>query len=532
MQNPDVLALIASRLSNTELELLFEAGLWPTMSLFVGTQHFAYLRCRHELDSDLVWRHDWDWKRVYVDIRSYQCDSGDLSYTPSVQLLIESGRKFKMKKMTMLVSAVAGNATALDLILDNRADTKSSIWKIGSAFVLAATEGHLSIMHLLLDRYPHKVRPGKRSDALTRAASNGHTEVVAFLLSDPDLTVDHWTLTSCCGSGHADAARLLLADERVVLDEYSGELVLASHHGHAAMVQFLLSCSGRRRVKRDYQALSMAVIDGHYKVVRLLLEDGEINPNENRAEAFRRACARGKLKCARMIAEYGIRVNVDNNYALRFAASGGHEAVVAWLLSYDYVNPLVGRPNAVERAWKNGKTGVLDLLLRDRRVPISRVADRMSDYLKLLKPRINTRLAGYMFASAAYGDARAILSDPITALVDEPDLVARELLLALIVKRLDEGELAAWIGELECDQAEAAARSTLTSQPPRHTSDIYTCYRGLLLACMGHSWTTVLTGMSSESGVKESGLLLTAKALGLVLGVERLTLRSHSPIHS
>lgn len=155
----------------------------------------------------------------------------------------------------------------------------------------------------------------------------------------------------------------------------------------------------------------------------------------------------------------------------------------------------------------------------------------LDDYLKLLKPRINSRLAGYAFASAACGDTRAILSDPITTLVAEPDPVARELLFTLIVKRLDEQELVTWIGELGCDQAEAAARSTLTSRPPRHTSDVYTCYRGLLLACMGQSWMTVVTRMSSESGVRESGLLLAAKALGLVLGVERLTPQPRSPTH-
>lgn len=365
MQNPDILALIASRLSSTELELLFEAGLWPIVRLFAGTQHFAYLRCRSELRLDLVWRHDWDWRRMRYGLRTHEFrkhERPNLDYRPVVRTLI---------------SSVKGNAVALGLILDNLEDNEQ-LTSVGSAFVDAARCGHLAVMQLLLDRYPERIRPGKLSEALSWAASEGHIEVVAILLSKPELVPDQWTLHGCCGSGHVDIARLLLADERVVVDDdQPNPLIAAAYDGHIEMTRFLLTYNdGKRRIKREQEILRIAATNGHSEIVRLLLDDEELDPNWKRGEVFREACARGKLECARVLVEYGIRANVDNNYSLRFAASNGREEVVAWLLTFDYVNPLVGRPNAVKRAWKNNKAGVLDLLLRDRRVPISRVSDR------------------------------------------------------------------------------------------------------------------------------------------------------------
>lgn len=173
MDNIDVLALIASRLSDEELKLLFEAGLWPIMRLFAGTQHFAYLRCRHKLGASLTWRHDWDWKRVRYGLLTHEFrkhETPNLDYTPTVELLIASGVRFDKAVVRNLISSVRGNAVALGLILDNLED-KEQITSVGSVFIDAARYGHLAVMQLLSDRYPERVRPDKLTEALSRAAS-------------------------------------------------------------------------------------------------------------------------------------------------------------------------------------------------------------------------------------------------------------------------------------------------------------------------------------------------------------------------
>jgi ankyrin repeat protein len=337
--------------------------------------------------------------------------------------------------------------------------------------------------------------------------------------------VDEWTLLGACRRGLANVIELLLNDKRVNISNQVRQDILstASVCGYVNVVRLLLNDD---RVDKTHKSLLESSADGQIDVVRLLLEDGRFDPTEKKCIVFTEACHNGHLDVALLLFECGrgVKVNADNNRALRFACSNGHEDVVKWLLTFKCVNPLVGRPNSLERAWKAKRANALDILLRDRRVSVDIVRSRLRDYLTLIRPLIESSLLGCVIANSLYGDISLTSLNIIDQLLDQSDKCS-ELLLFLIMKRLSMIDLVQQIGESDNPEAEAAIRSVLLRSEITHSSSLFTCYRGLLLVSMGYHYVDVLRQLSREMNVTQAGLLTAARVIGAQLGMEKMSLR-------
>lgn len=66
----DSLYLVASRLANSELEKLCQAGLWSHVRTFAQQQFWWYLRTCHLFHTELQPRPGLDWRQAYPYLAS------------------------------------------------------------------------------------------------------------------------------------------------------------------------------------------------------------------------------------------------------------------------------------------------------------------------------------------------------------------------------------------------------------------------------------------------------------------------------
>ncbi|KAJ6113504.1 hypothetical protein N7523_006821 [Penicillium sp. IBT 18751x] len=228
--------------------------------------------------------------------------------------------------------------------------------------LLAAAEGNEEIVKLLLEYDPSIVHAtsGCGDRALKIAISRGHHEVVKILLTQStlDLSANQQDLADSIGglyhlnyktpinealaSGNEEMARILMEDGRFKLDHDS--LSAASEGGSETLVKMCLQASFQEDEYWEKYPLSCAASKGHESIVKLLLEDGRLDPSAKD--------------------RYG-------RTPLHFAAFGGHENIVSILLDREDVDPDVKDMSMVtplSDAAKSGHTGIMKLLLSSSQV--------------------------------------------------------------------------------------------------------------------------------------------------------------------
>ncbi|KAJ8601469.1 hypothetical protein CTAYLR_005689 [Chrysophaeum taylorii] len=122
---------------------------------------------------------------------------------------------------------------------------------------LAATEGHLDVLKLLVERYG--VDPSECDDkdrtALQRAAAQGHTEVVEYLIKKRHLDPNHQdamgntALIRAAHAGHRDLALWLARRTRLDLKNHFGRTAAdeAARKGHDLIALDLATPTNARR---------------------------------------------------------------------------------------------------------------------------------------------------------------------------------------------------------------------------------------------------------------------------------------------
>ncbi|OGE48611.1 hypothetical protein PENARI_c027G02139 [Penicillium arizonense] len=152
----------------------------------------------------------------------------------------------------------------------------------------------------------------------------------------------------------------------------SNALQAASINGHEKVVQILLDQGADVNVQAgDYgSALQAASSGGHEKVVQMLLDRGaDINAQGGHFDnALQAASTNGHGKVVQMLLDRGADVNAeggDYGYALQAASSGGHESVVQILLDRGAdVNASGGHfGDALQAASSGGHERVVQMLL-------------------------------------------------------------------------------------------------------------------------------------------------------------------------
>ena len=155
---------------------------------------------------------------------------------------------------------------------------------------------------------------------------------------------DHGEITAAAASGDNDeVAAILSMDNRLtrVLDKDGWTpLHLASHHGHAPVVETLLAnnadVNARSGNAMKNQPLHAAVAGRRLETARLLLESGA-DVNATQAGGFvplHSAAQSGERALVELLLSRGADVNArsdDGRTALSIAEAGGHEEIARLL---------------------------------------------------------------------------------------------------------------------------------------------------------------------------------------------------------
>ena len=228
--------------------------------------------------------------------------------------------------------------------------------------ILAVAEGNKEIVNILLKHDPSIVHAtgGCGDRALKIAISRGHLEVVKILLTQSILDpyanqqvldelmggsyhVGYKTpINEALAGGNEEMVRILMEDGRFKLDHDS--LSAAAEGGDETLVVMCLQRAFQRDQYWEKCPLSCAASEGHEGIVKLLLDDGRLDPSA------KDRYGRTPLHCA---------------------ASGGHDNIVRLLLDREDVDPDVKDMSMVtplSDAAISGHTGIMRLLLGSDKV--------------------------------------------------------------------------------------------------------------------------------------------------------------------
>ncbi|XP_041467272.1 putative ankyrin repeat protein RF_0381 [Lytechinus variegatus] len=183
--------------------------------------------------------------------------------------------------------------------------------------------------------------------ALHRAAKNGHTDVIEYLICkgaevNKEDNYGFTALHRAANNGHIDVIKYLIS-EGAEFNKVDNDGLTALHHaannGHIDVIKYLISGGAEvNKVDNDgLTALHRAVWNGHIDVIKYLFSEGaEVNKEDNDGlTALHHAANIGHIDVIYLISEKADINKVDNDgqTALHHAANNGHIDISKYLIN-------------------------------------------------------------------------------------------------------------------------------------------------------------------------------------------------------
>lgn len=139
-----------------------------------------------------------------------------------------------------------------------------------------------------------------------------------------------------CLYGHYQVAKILLLDgaSTVSTEEKEQGLHISSMRGHADIARLIISSPNGPDPRSDVGYLSYAARFGQFEMVKLLIEEYNMDPTMENNETIKYACESGHYRITQYLLSKGADVHVDQDYLLLSACSNGHAEIVKLLLDY------------------------------------------------------------------------------------------------------------------------------------------------------------------------------------------------------
>lgn len=545
MQDSSILMHIASRLTNTELETLFQAGLWPIIRSFAQMEQFWYMRVQTLVSVDLQWQQR-EWRQVYQNLILPEWKSKSKTFVhtdkthdafghlDTVEVLLEDGL-IPSGTVGSYVFCSKGDVRILDKL------HAAGVWARGTPAELDTLPREftqperLPLFNWLSEKYPNEIRPRLDQVALNASWYNFPELLAAALEFGPvtDKTLQYFSIA--CSCGYLEVVKLLMTIDTSNKTQWKSRcdeaLASACHSGKLAVVKFLIENGHADPTDGKCISLANACRGGDMETVLYLLSRPGVNPGINSSQAFVYACGAGRLEVAQLLSkDKRVKLASKHNEALRDAVHWGQDSVVSWLLTLEGVDPfdkpVRGKVDSFEKAVRKKHTSTLDLLLRDEHTDIMRLSDRLPRWLPLLRPLMADKLKGCVIASALSGELLsedAILDWVFTSGSPTPLI---SLFQFVLIKRPTPDQLASHLGESEDEQVALAIQSVMQNNVSAHTGEMFSACRALVLVLTGWHHVNALKQLASEKGVTETGMKYAARLLGAHLGGEAFSFRA------
>lgn len=323
-------------------------------------------------------------------LRAAQDNSGLL-----LRSLLDLGadvRSASDKGITALhIAAKQGNLESVELLLRKGADIDARDTDGNSVLHHAASSGHLPVVHRLAEESHCMTAANKKGHtALHLATMMGHTEIVSFLIEN----ISHVPAQSNEGlvilglaaeSGSSTTLQLLLAKfpAQLSVEAISSLFREAILGRNLNTVRLLLERGANVNHAGNYgrRALHYAALTGQRDIGKFLLDNGaDINARTwHEHTALSTAAAHGHKDIAELFLDNGAKVFEPrrppwSENPLVAAASRGHTGLVRLLLCHQQGPRLEHYGFALIEAAKNGHSAIVSLLL-EKAVDDSQLAE-------------------------------------------------------------------------------------------------------------------------------------------------------------
>ena len=116
-------------------------------------------------------------------------------------------------------------------------------------------------------------------------------------------------------------------------EPWNEALRLASVYGHLKVVKYLIENRIVDVHTSDDEALISASLSGHLDVVKYLVENGaDVHAEDDDSLIY--AGSRGHLEIVKYLLEHGADIHAEGEHAVRFASENGHFEVVKYLVEH------------------------------------------------------------------------------------------------------------------------------------------------------------------------------------------------------
>ncbi|XP_077390974.1 protein TANC2 isoform X2 [Festucalex cinctus] len=316
---------------------------------------------------------DVDYRSGVLNNAPLLCVHAHLGHSDAVALLLDHGAQVDIQSQDGLTAlgfaASAGHLDVITLLSQHKAKVGHVDSSGRCVGVHAAQRGHLHVLRFLLKHTDWSCTPccGQRGvsrsqalqQALTAAASMGHTEIVSYLLdppeeddkeeerpgiNSPDSLWGETALTAAAAGGRLSVCKLLL-DQGAALEQGSRRSVLplfcAVRRGHWQVVELLLNHGAQVNMvdQQGRTALMTAASEGHMTTAKLLLDHGASldQADKEGLTALSWACLKGQLSLVRELVARGAATTHSDRSGrtpLDLAAFRGDPEVVKHLVDH------------------------------------------------------------------------------------------------------------------------------------------------------------------------------------------------------
>jgi ankyrin repeat protein len=243
-----------------------------------------------------------------------------------------------------VISCGAGDMTLVELLLEHPKIVPYA--NENEAICMASAHGNVEVVRKLMDIPTVDPSCNGRDVALLMAVKAGNTEIVKLLLQDEGVdpsAENNTSLLTAAYCGWDDLIQVLLQDPRVIVREHLASAIFqacCSAVENVNVVRMLLEKMEDPISEQGNEYLMEAVANGHYEIVRFLLELQVAHPFFAGSHAFIAAC---RDNCLQLVQYYltipGFDASVQNNLALIEASANGNMEVVRLLLLQPNVHP-------------------------------------------------------------------------------------------------------------------------------------------------------------------------------------------------
>ena len=275
-----------------------------------------------------------------------------------VQVLIDAGADIETQNAKghspLLMASIYGQLTNMMKLVKAGADVRATDTRRTTCLRFAAYHGHTDIVRYLVSLPEVDLNHQGRDNytALHCAVSRKHADVIQVLIdagADIETKEGHSALLVASRSGELTTVKILVgagADVRATDANGATCLILAAHYGHTDTVRYLVDLP---EVDLNHQdswrntALHFAVHEKDADMVQMLIDAGADIETRNDAgqSPAHMASLSGALTTVKMLVEAGadVRAADDNlDTCLILAAYDGHTDIVRYLVSLPEVD--------------------------------------------------------------------------------------------------------------------------------------------------------------------------------------------------